>query len=191
MTTPCPSCAAPPGACPQSCPEERRRQARAGAFATEVERLRNERAEGLRCFTSAVGAVRWAIDTHRAWGSAKALSVGAAFEGDGTPNRGADDPKRRKFAAVVWAVKDGERAVAERFGACPRLTGWITLAVWGHPDSKTGGGWSFDKIAESDHSGGHSAEAISRRFYCAMTAVRERLQAGRWMRSPVYAEADE
>src|SRR5690242_4571647 len=98
MATTCEACGET-GRHHRLCPAWLVEDARARAVVARVDELREERASGRRAVPSAVFAVRWYYRTRSAWGSAKGLALDPEHEGTGAPNRGADDPRRRLFAA--------------------------------------------------------------------------------------------
>lgn len=146
----CPTCAAPTGACPQNCPEEVRRQARARQGAERAEASRERRAGGAKLFGGAHAALRWYFETRQAWGSARALPITAMDEGSGAPSLGADAPGRVAFAAVAWALLLAERDDRATAGGAP-IGEWLsqhhllgrsyeTISEW------TNGRWSTDQV---------------------------------------------
>jgi hypothetical protein len=146
----CLACGGAPGTCGQTCPEERRRQARARRGAERAEEARERRAGGAKLFGGAHAALRWYFQTRLAWSSARALPITAMDEGSGAPSLGADAPGRVAFAAVAWAVRLAEKDERATAGGAP-VGEWLaahhllgrsydTISEW------TNGRWSVDQV---------------------------------------------
>jgi len=139
-------------------------------LAAVLERMKR-RASGVRIFRHESHALAWYFQTREAWASPKALPLARGLEGgDGTPNRGADDPKRRAFAAIAWAMKlAAQDAEARDAGAGELVARWLF--------EHHGRGRAYAWIQEGA-GGRYSLDQMKRRMSRAHRVIRERLAEG-------------
>lgn len=149
----------------QSCPEGQRLQARWRRLAEEADAVRERRATGHRQFRSVHSALRWFYRTGTAWASPKALPLAVDDGGTGAPNRGADDPKRRAWAAVAYGIK----LAADEARPLP-LTEWI--------GEHHGAGRPYWSLAEES---GRSVDVVKKCMAQAHRLMAERLRDGGWI----------
>lgn len=149
----------------QSCPTARSQQEHLKGLALAADAVRERRATGHRQFRTVHAALRWFYRTGAAWASAKALPLVVDDGGTGAPNRGADDPKRRAWAAVAYAVK-----AAALDGAPLPITRWV--------GEHHGAGRAYWSLAEDD---GSSVDRVKRAMSRAHKVMGERLRHGGWI----------
>ena len=139
--------------------------------AERADEIREQRATGRRTLPSAAWALRWWANTRLAWGAPKGMPLDPEREGTGAPNRGADDPKRRAFAAVAFAVKVAQDDDRERHPTRPApLDRWLA--------EHFGGGRAYHWIAEG---AGWGEAEVSSRVERALRVVRDRLRERGWL----------
>lgn len=148
-------------------PEE---QARTRALAELATRILEDRAAGRKRWRGAAAALRWYALTREAWGSAKALTM--RDEGSGVPSRGAENPARRRFAAVAVGLAQAERDDRERHTGKPApVTRWVT--------EHFGGGRAYAWIAESSER--WTEVEVEERMRRVVRVVRDHLRTGGWL----------
>jgi hypothetical protein len=166
------NCGAPPEARladhATSCPVFVALQAYLVAGALRVHERNEERATGKIRFRSAAAAVRWYYRTRESWGSARGLAIDPDHEGTGAPNRGADDPKRVRFAAVAYALRLAEEDDRSNHREkCAPLARWLAQNV--------AGGRAYAWIAEETN-GRWSELEVTRRVERALREIGKRLR---------------
>lgn len=163
----------------QVCEVEVARRARSSRKLRRAIQVMEEKAAGLRRWSSFLQSVAWLAAWTIRRGAPKAMPCDADF-GSGQPSRGADGPVHD--AEAVWqAIREACEATVERFGPCPQIERWIFLCAFGHPDSLMAGGWSWTKIAESRYGDGYSWERIERRVMFAASVGSRHLKDHGWI----------
>lgn len=136
-----------------------------------LKRYFEERATGRRRFRSGAHALGWYFATRLAWMSRPGLPIDPEREGTGAPNRGADDPKRRAFAAIAKAIGAAEADDRDRNPTDP-----APLFVWLGEHFTDGRAYAW--IAEEC---GRGEQEVAGRVERAIRVVAARLREHSWL----------
>lgn len=170
-SVPCRACGAAPGLCRQDCAEEQLRQLGTRDLALAAAEWIERRATGQKVFRHEGHAIRWYFETRESWQGPKAIPLQTET---GRPSRGAENPARRAFAAVAYALLLVERDERAAEGGAP-IREWI--------EAHHAYGLSYERIAgRMDYR--WSTDAIKRRMARAHRLVRERLAEKGWIEDP-------
>jgi hypothetical protein len=113
-------------------------------------------------------AIGWYYQTRESWAGPKALPLQTET---GRPSRGAENPARRAFAAVAWALVLVDRDERATEGGAP-LAAWL--------EAHHAFGLNYERIAErTDYR--WSTDMVKRRMARAHRVVRERLTEKGWI----------